>query len=138
MAVSQAPTRNGTSRNPADGVPEEPGRGPGGSMGMEPTSTGETPLGWEGIYVLEVDHTLRTVPVPDSKGLRSQENEAVRQFKYVDELCAELELAVLGDNSREVKCQRRALTSGLRLAEEAIMRTAEAHKWTRTTLERAN
>jgi hypothetical protein len=52
--------------------------------------------------------------------------------------CAELELAVLGGNSREVKCQRRALTSGLRLAEEAIMRTAEAHKWTRTTLERAN
>jgi len=37
MAVSQAPTRNGTSRNPADGVPEEPGRGPGGSMGTEPT-----------------------------------------------------------------------------------------------------
>jgi len=47
-----------------------------------------------------VDHTLRTVLVSDSKGLRSQENEAVRQFKYVDELCAELELAVLWDNSR--------------------------------------
>jgi hypothetical protein len=87
--------------------------------------------------VPEVDHTLRTVPDPDSKGLRSQENEAVRQFKYVDELCAELELAVLGGNTCEVKCQRRALTSGLRLAEEAIMRTAEAHKWTKAALDRA-
>jgi hypothetical protein len=87
--------------------------------------------------VPEVDNTLRVVPAPDSKGLRSQENEAVQQFKYVDELCAELELAVLGGNTRKVKCQRRALTLGLRLAEEAIMRTAEAHKWTKATLERA-
>jgi len=35
-----------------------------------------------------------------------------------------------------VKCQRRALTSGLQQAEEAIVRTAEAHKWTKATLER--
>jgi L-rhamnose isomerase len=46
-------------------------------------------------------------------------------------------LAVLGGNSREVKCQRRALTSGLRLAEEAIIRTAKVHKWTKTALEQA-
>ncbi len=57
------------------------------------------------------------------KELRSKENEAIWQYKYVDELCAELELAVLGGNSHEVKCQRRALTSGLPLAEEAIIRT---------------
>ncbi len=44
----------------------------------------------------EVDNTLRVVPAPDSKGLRSQENEAVEHFRYVDELCAELELAMLG------------------------------------------
>jgi hypothetical protein len=75
-------------------------------MGTGATSTSEAPLGREGIYVPEVDHTLRTLPVLDSKGLRSQENEAVRQFKYINELCAEMELAVLGGNSREVKCQR--------------------------------
>jgi hypothetical protein len=39
-------------------------------------------------------------------------------------------------NTREVKCQRRALTSGLRQAKEAIVRTAEAHKWTKAALER--
>jgi hypothetical protein len=85
--------------------------------------------------VPDVDNTLRVVPAPGSKGLRSRENEAAQQFKYVDELCAELELAVLGGNTREVKCQRRALMSGLRQAEEAIVRTAEAHKWTKATLE---
>jgi hypothetical protein len=46
---------------------------------------------------------------------------------------------VLGGNAREVKCQRRALTSELRYwsAEEAITRTAEAHKWTKAALEQA-
>jgi hypothetical protein len=34
-----------------------------------------------------------------------------------------------------VKCQRRALTSGLRQAEEAIVRTAEAHRWTKAALD---
>jgi hypothetical protein len=59
--------------------------------------------------VPDIDNTLRVVPAPESKGLRSRENEAAQQFKYVDELCAELELAVLGGNTREVKWQRRAL-----------------------------
>jgi hypothetical protein len=77
------------------------------------------------------------VPAPESKGLRSQESEAAQQFKYVEDLCAELELAVLGGNTREVKCQRRALASGLRQAEEAIVRTAEAHRWTKAALDRA-
>ncbi len=40
-----------------------------------------------------------------------------------------------GGNIREVKCQRRALTSGLRQAEEAIVRTAEAHRWTKAALD---
>jgi hypothetical protein len=43
---------------------------------------------------------------------------------------------VLGGNIREVKCQR-ALTSGLRQAEEAIVCTAEAHRWTKAALDRA-
>ncbi len=85
----------------------------------------------------EVDNTLRVVPAPESKELRSQESEAVQQFKYVEDLCAELELAVVGGNTREVKCQRRALTSGLCQAEEAIVRTAEAHRWTKAALDRA-
>ncbi len=55
----------------------------------------------------------------------------------MEDLCAEPELAVLGGNIREVKCQRRALTSGLRQAEEAIVRTAEAHRWTKAALDRA-
>ena len=44
---------------------------------------------------------------------------------------------MLGGNIREVKCQRRALTSDLRQAEEAIVRTAEAHRWTKAALDRA-
>jgi hypothetical protein len=87
--------------------------------------------------VPDVDNRFRVVPAPESKGLQLQENEAAQQLKYVDELCAELELAVLGGNTREVKCQRRALTSGLRQAEEAIVRTEEAHRWTKAALERA-
>jgi hypothetical protein len=83
------------------------------------------------------DNTLKVLPAPEAKSLRSRENEAAQQFKYVEELCAELELAVLVGNVREVKCQRRALTSGLRQAEEAIVRTAEAHRWTKAELDRA-
>ncbi len=83
------------------------------------------------------DNTLKVLPAPEARSLRSRENEAAQQFKYVEELCAELELAVLEGNVREVKCQRRALTSGLRQAEEAIVRTAEAHKWTKAELDRA-
>jgi hypothetical protein len=49
--------------------------------------------------------------------------------------CAELEFAVLGGNSGEVKCHRRALTLGLRSVEEAIARTDEAHKWTKAVLD---
>ncbi len=77
------------------------------------------------------DNTLKVLPAPETKSLRSRENEAAQQFKY-----AELELAVLVDNVREVKCQRRALTSGLRQAEEAIVRTAEAHRWMKAELDR--
>ena len=69
---------------------------------------GGGPGGREGIYVPDVDNTLKVLTVPETKGLRSQENEAAQQFKYVEDLCAELELAVLGGNIREVKCQRRA------------------------------
>jgi hypothetical protein len=123
---------SGIGRKPTDDAPVEPGGDSGGAMRTEEGPAGSMPAGREGIYVPEVDNTLRNVPAPDSKGLRSQENETVQQFKYVDELCA-----VLGGNTREVKCQRRALTSGLWLAEETIMRTAEAHKWTKAMLERA-
>ena len=62
------------------------------------------------------DNTLKVLPAPEAKSLRSRENEAAQQFKYVEELCAELELAVLMKNIREVKCQRRALAAGLRQA----------------------
>jgi hypothetical protein len=137
MVENQTLMKNGADRKSADDAPVEPGRGRGGSVRTEAASTDEVTSGRKGIYVPEADHTLRTVPVPNLKRLRSRENEAVRQFKYVDELCAELELAVLRGNSYEVKCQRRALTSGLQVAEEAIMRTAEGHKWTKATLDRA-
>ncbi len=115
----------------------EPGGDPGGTPRPAEAPDGGGPEGRGGIYVQEVDNTLRVVPAPESKGLRSQESEAAQQFKYVEDLCAELELAVLGGNTREVKCQRRALTSGLRQAEEAIVRTAEAHRWTKAALDRA-
>ncbi len=80
---------------------------------------------------------MKVLPAPEAKSLQSRENEAAQQFKYVEELCAELELAVLVGNVREVKCQRRALTSGLRQAEEAIVRTADVHRWTKAELDRA-
>ena len=79
------------------------------------------------------DNTLKILPAPEARSLRSRENEAAQQFKYIEGL----ELAVLEGNVREVKCQRRALTSGLRQAEEAIVRTAEAHKWTKAELDHA-
>ncbi len=44
------------------------------------------------------DNTLKVLPAPEAKSLRSRENEAAQQFKYVEELCAELELAVLAGN----------------------------------------
>ncbi len=115
----------------------EPGGDPGGTPKPAEAPDGGGPEGREGIYVPEADNKLRVVPAPESKGLRSQENEAAQKFKYVEDLCAELELAVAGGNIREVKCQRRALTSGLRQAEEAIVRTAEAHRWTKAALDRA-
>jgi hypothetical protein len=128
---------NEIGRGPTNGTPAEPGGDPGGTERPEADPDGGRPEGREVIYVPDVDNTLRIVPAPESKGIRSRENEAAQQLKYVDELCAELELAVLGGKTREVKYQRRALTSGLRQAEEAIARTAEAHKWTKAALERA-
>jgi hypothetical protein len=127
-----------TCRRLGDYTSAEPRGDPGGTQRPMEAPDGGGQEGRGGIYVPDVDNTLRVVPAPESKGLRSRENEAAQQFKYIDELCAELELAVpLGGNTREVKCQRRALTSGLRQAEEAIVRTAEAHRWTKAALERA-
>ncbi len=124
--------RDNTGGRPEDPTMVEAGEDPGGTPKPVEAPDGGGPGGREGIYVPDVDNTLKVLPAPETKGLRSQENEASQQFKYVDveDLCAELELAVWGGNIREVKCQRRALTSGLRQAEEAIVRTAEAHRWT--------
>ncbi len=122
---------------PEDLTMTETGEDPGGTPKPAEAPNGGGPGGREGIYVPDVDNTLKVLPAPETKGLRSRENEAAQQFKYVEDLCAELELAVLGGNIREVKCQRRALTSGLRQAEEAIVRTAEAHRWTKAALDRA-
>jgi hypothetical protein len=115
----------------------ETGEDPGGTPKPAEAPDGGGPGGQEGIYVPDRDNTLKVLPAPETKCLRSQENEAAQQFKYVEDLCAELELAVLVGNVREVKCQRRALTSGLRQAEDAIVRTAEAHRWTKAELDRA-
>jgi hypothetical protein len=45
----------------------------------EEAPVGDRPEGREGIYVPDVDNTLRIVPAPESKGLRSLENEAAQQ-----------------------------------------------------------
>ncbi len=42
---------------------------------------------------------VRTMKIPEVQGLRSKENEASQQYKYVEDLCAELELAVLRENT---------------------------------------
>ncbi len=129
-------------RDNAGGRPEDPTmvearEDPGGTPKPAEVPDGGGPGGREGIYVPDADNTLKVLRAPETKGLRSQENEAAQQFKYVEDLCAELELAVWGGNIREVKCQRRALTSGLCQAEEAIVRTVEAHRWTKAALDRA-
>jgi hypothetical protein len=126
----QAPSVDKAYRKSASETPE---KDPDPEAGL----TKKTSPCQEGLYIPDTDHTLRTMSVLDLKELRSKETEAVRQFKYVDELCTKLEFAVLGGKCREVKCHRRALALGLRLAEEAIIRTAEVHKWTKAVLERA-
>jgi hypothetical protein len=129
--------KGGASESPGNPTRTEIGEDPGGTPKPAEAPDGGGPGGREGIYVPDRDNTLKVLPAPEAKSLRSRENEAAQQFKYVEELCAELELAVLMKNVREVKCQRRALTSGLRQAEEAIVRTAEAHRWTKAELDRA-
>ncbi len=89
------------------------------------------------MYTPGTDPTLRAVKVPEAWVPRLKENEAIWKYKYVDELCSELVLDVLGGNPRTVKCQRRALTSGLQSAEEAIIQVAKAHKWTKAAPEQA-
>jgi hypothetical protein len=129
--------KDSTGGRPEDHTMMETGEDPGGTPKPAEAPDGGGPGGREGIYVPDVDNTLRVLPAPETKSLLSRENEAAQQFKYVEDLCAELELALLGGNIREVKCQRRALTSGLRQAEEAIVCTAEAHRWTKAELDRA-
>jgi hypothetical protein len=70
-----------TGRRPTDGTPVEPGGDPGGTTRAEEAPVGGMPEGREGIYVPDVDNTLRIVPAPDWKGLQSRENEAAQQFK---------------------------------------------------------
>jgi len=77
---------SGIGRKPTNDAPVEMGGDTGGTMRAGEVLSGGVSAGREGIYVPEVDNTLRIVPAPDSKGLRSQENEAVQQFKYVDKL----------------------------------------------------
>jgi hypothetical protein len=89
------------------------------------------------MYVLGTDPSVRTVKVSNSVRLRSKENEAIQQYKFVVEVCEELKLAVLGGNSCAEKCQRRALKSGFRTAEAAIAQTAEVHKWAKIVFEQA-
>ncbi len=65
----------------------EPGGDPGGTLRPAEAPDGGGPEGRGGVNLPEVDNTMRFVPAPESKGLRSQENEAVQQFKYVEDLC---------------------------------------------------
>jgi hypothetical protein len=65
-----------TGRRLEDDAPVEPGGDPGGTQRPEEAPDGGRPEGREGIYVPDVDNTLRVVPAPESKGLRSRENEA--------------------------------------------------------------
>jgi hypothetical protein len=60
----------------------EPGGDPGGTPKPAEAPDGEGPEGRGGFYVPGGDNTLKVVPALESKGLRSQENEAAQQFKY--------------------------------------------------------
>jgi hypothetical protein len=62
--------------------------------------------------------------------LLSKKNEVVRHYKFIHKLCAEVKLALESQNVRALKCQRRALKSGLRMAEEGVVQMARAHQWT--------
>jgi hypothetical protein len=104
--------RDNIGGRPEEHATMETGEDPGGTLKPAEAPDGGGPGGREGIYVPDRDNMLKVLPAPETKSLRSRENEAAQQFKYVEDLCAELELAVLVGNVREVKCQRRALTSG--------------------------
>ncbi len=56
----------------------ETGEDPGGTPKPAEAPDGGGPGGREGIYVPDVDNTLKVLPAPETKGLRSQENEAAQ------------------------------------------------------------
>lgn len=47
---------------------------------------------------LGMDPSLKVVRAPNSVRIRSKENEVVRQYHYIDEFCAEVELALESQN----------------------------------------
>ena len=89
-----------------------------------------TPLRPEGHYVPGTDPPVKNIKAPPTPRLRSQGHEADRQYRYIDDLVTAIEGDLKAANTRAVKSHKRALISGLRDAEEAIRRAADAHKWT--------
>jgi hypothetical protein len=70
---------------PEDRTMMETGEDPGGTPKPAEAPDGGGPGGREGIYVPDVDNTLKVLPAPETKGLRSQDNESAQQFKYVED-----------------------------------------------------
>jgi hypothetical protein len=71
--------RDNTGGRPEDPTMVEAGEDPGGTPKPAEAPDGGGPGVREGIYVPNVDNTLKFLPAPETKGLRSRENEAAQQ-----------------------------------------------------------
>ncbi len=75
--------KDGAGGRSGDLARTETGEDPGGTPKPAEAADGGGPGGREGIYVPDRDNTLKVLPAPEAKSLRSRENEAAQQLKYV-------------------------------------------------------
>jgi len=73
--------RDGAGGRSEDLTRIETGEDPGGTPKPAEAPDGGGPGGREGIYVPDRDNTLKVLPAPEAKNLRSRENEVAQQFK---------------------------------------------------------
>ncbi len=72
--------RDGASGSPGNPTRTETGEDPGGTPKPAEAPDGEGPGGRGGIYVPDKDNTLKVLPAPEARSLRSRKNEAAQQF----------------------------------------------------------
>ena len=79
--------------------PDPKGVGDCGDAGDPGSGVDIDPSPWqEDMRTVGMDPSLKVVRAPNSIRIRSKENEVVRQYHYIDEFCAEVELALESQN----------------------------------------